>query len=220
MTEHSAIGSPEAMPTANVARPPKSLIQRNRLRIRSLLMLVMPAAIVLTDRRLDGTAFGLALYGLGAVAIVAALLGRFWCYVYNSGARTRTVITLGPYSLCRNPIYLCSMFTAAGVGLLSQSLVLTVLFGGAAFLFYVHIVEGEEAKMAALHGAEYTRYREGTARYIPHFDHLSPGVIEKVPGAILMRKIPKLISVALIFPIVAICERLHALLGSGIGPIF
>lgn len=195
------------------ARPAKSFVQRNRLRVRSVLLLVIPALVLFTDRGLSGSAIGLALYTLGAVTLTAAVVGRFWCYVYNSGTRTKTVITEGPYSLCRNPIYLCSIGVAAAIGLLAQSVVLSVLFTASAILFYAHIINGEEAKLTALHGLVYTDYLRATSKYLPCFDRLSPGTLTEVPGRILMRKIPKLIALAFVFPLIEVIDQLHTLIG-------
>jgi protein-S-isoprenylcysteine O-methyltransferase Ste14 len=200
--------------------PSKSIIQRNRLAVRSFLLILMFGSLLFTDRRLDGTPVGMVLFALGSVSILTAAIVRFWCYVYNSGTRTKTIITQGPYSLCRNPIYLCSMLLAAGVGLLAQSVTLALLFGSIAFLFYLHIIEGEERKLTFLHDATYTSYRARTSKFIPHLDDLSPGVVESVPGQILMRKIPKLISLGMIFPIVEICSKLHDLLRLGVTSIY
>lgn len=205
---------------ASADRPPKTFIQRNRLRVRSLLLLLVPALLIVTDRTLANTAIGYGLYALGSLAILAAVVGRFWCYVYNSGTRTKIVITQGPYSLCRNPIYLCSIGVAAGIGLLSQSIVLAILFAASAMLFYAHIINGEEKKLMALHGSVYSEYLEKTSKYLPRFDRLSPGIVKDVPGQILMRKIPKLISLGLIFPLIEICSRLRELIGISIWETF
>ncbi|MCA9505721.1 MAG: isoprenylcysteine carboxylmethyltransferase family protein [Myxococcales bacterium] len=201
-------------------RPPKTFVQQHRLQIRSILLLSMCAALLATDRPLEGTTTGLLLHALGAVLVVGAMLGRFWCYVYNAGARSKTVITAGPYSLCRNPIYVCSIVTAAGIGLLAQSFVLATAFSLVALAFYAHIVDGEERKLHYLHGAEYDGYRERTSKYLPRFDRIEPGVIQRVPGAVLMRKVPKLAAMGLVFPAIELCNHLAGLVLPVVGRVF
>ncbi len=196
--------------------PNKSFIQSNRLHVRTVLLLVIPSLIILTNRSLLGTTTGLALYTAGSLLLLSAVVVRFWCYVYNSGTRTKTVITQGPYSLCRNPIYLCSIGVAASIGLLAESVVLAVVFAACAMLFYAHIIKGEEAKLSAIHGATYTDYLDSTSKYLPRFQRLSPGVIKEVPGKTLMRKIPKLIVLALVFPLMELCNTLQGMLGVSI----
>ena len=201
-------------------RPAKTFVQRNRLQIRSILLAFMAGFILFTDRGLYGTPLGTALYALGCLGIMTGALGRFWCYVYNSGARSKTVITTGPYAVCRNPIYGCSIVVAASVGLISESIVLAILFAGGASLFYLKIIAGEEKKLAWLHGDVYMAYRASTSKFIPRFARPLPGIVEKVPGEVLMRKIPKLILMGLIIPAVEIFNTLHDVLGRGLVHIF
>ena len=201
-------------------RPGKTFVQKNRLQIRSLLLAFMAGSILFTDRGLYETPLGTALYVLGCLGIMTGALGRFWCYVYNSGARSKTVIMAGPYAACRNPIYGCSIVVAASVGLLSESIVLAILFAGGASLFYLQIIAGEEKKLAWLHGDAYTAYRARTSKFIPRFARLLPGIVERVPGEVLMRKIPKLILMGLIIPAVEIFNTLHDMLGRGVVHIF
>lgn len=192
--------------------PKKSMVQKHRLRVRSVLVAAMLIAIVAADRVLIATSLGRVLYSIGALMIVATILGRFWCYVYNSGARSKSVISQGPYSICRNPIYLCSISAIFAVGLLAQSLILASLFGGCALLFFNHIIEGEEEKMTALHGDAFRRYRAGTPKFLPDFRLLVVGEALSVPGGTLARKIWKLAAAGLIFPVIEICNRLHEVL--------
>jgi protein-S-isoprenylcysteine O-methyltransferase Ste14 len=189
------------------AAPEKSYIQLHRRVVTAGGMGAMFAAVALTERSLHGSGAGLVLYALGSLAITSAVLGRLWCYVYNAGRRDQVVITEGPYSLCRNPIYLFSILTSVGVGLIAQSLLLAVLFGGAATVFYLHIIRGEEAKMSHLHGATYERYLGTTRRMIPTLGRLDPATIEQLPGAKLARKLPKLAGLGLAFPLVEACNR-------------
>ena len=201
-------------------RPAKTFVQRNRIQIRSMLLASMAGAILFTDRSLYETLLGNALYVLGCLGLMTGALGRFWCYVYNSGARSKTVITAGPYAVCRNPIYCCSIVVAASVGLISQSIVLAILFAGGASLFYLQIIAGEEKKLAWLHGDVYLSYRASTSKFIPRFARLLPGIVERVPGEVLMRKIPKLILMGLIIPAVEVFNTLHDVFGRGVVHIF
>ena len=188
-------------------KPQKSLVQLYRRQFTAAGVALMFVAVALTDRQLHGTGAGLILYALGSLAIPAAILGRFWCYVYNSGKRDKVVITDGPYSLCRNPIYLFSILASVGVGLISQSFVLPVIFAVLVGGFYHHIISGEEAKMSHLHGETYLAYLRSTQRMIPAFDKLKPGGIENLPGAKLARKMPKLAGLGLAFPLVELVHR-------------
>ena len=53
---------------------------------------------------------GYALIGVGAV-------GRMWCGVYIAGRKNKELCQDGPYSLCRNPLYVFSFIGTVGVAL-------------------------------------------------------------------------------------------------------
>lgn len=93
MTEWTDTPAFDVAVVATEAKPEKSLVQRYRRQFTALGVILMALALLLTDRQLYGTSVGLLLYWPGALAISAAGLGRFWCYVYNSGKRDQAVIT-------------------------------------------------------------------------------------------------------------------------------
>lgn len=109
-------------------------------------------------------AIGLALAGLGA-------FGRLWCSVYIAGRKTRELVTEGPYSLCRNPLYLFSLIGALGVALTTHSLTIFLLVAVFFLLYYPGVIHSEEAKMRLLHGVSFERYCAATPAFLPR--HLS-----------------------------------------------
>ena len=62
----------------------------------------------------EGVATGLFTLGMFLVAIGS--LGRMWCSLYIAGYKDQVLITQGPYSLTRNPLYFFNVFGALGVG--------------------------------------------------------------------------------------------------------
>lgn len=62
----------------------------------------------------------------GRVLIAICILGRCWCTLYIGGRKGETLVSVGPYSLCRNPLYFFSFVGAAGVGAQTGSLLITL----------------------------------------------------------------------------------------------
>lgn len=63
---------------------------------------------------------------LGLIAIMVCVLGRAWCSLYIGGRKKQEIVTCGPYSLCRNPLYVFSFIGAFGIGAQTGSLTVGV----------------------------------------------------------------------------------------------
>ncbi len=105
---------------------------------------------------------GFALLGLAA-------FGRVWCLVYIAGRKNEVLLEAGPYSACRNPLYVFSFLGAIGFGLAVENPVLALVLAAAFAAYYPFIVRREERDLAALFGEAFERYRRRTPRWIPDF---------------------------------------------------
>lgn len=101
--------------------------------------------------------------------VVVSVLGRLWCSLYLAGYKNGSLITTGPYSIVRNPLYIFSMLGGIGIGMATMSLTITLLI----VLFLVGIshatINAEESKLESLFGAEYRQYRMQTSSILPRF---------------------------------------------------
>jgi protein-S-isoprenylcysteine O-methyltransferase Ste14 len=92
---------------------------------------------------------------------------RFWATLYIGGRKRLVVVSEGPYSLCRNPLYLGTFLIALSVALILQSLTFMacVLVGG---IFYaLATVPAEERYLSRQFGDAYVRYRREVPRFVP-----------------------------------------------------
>lgn len=104
---------------------------------------------------------------LGILVVVAGVLGRFWAILYIGGRKNQEVLQIGPYSICRHPLYLFSTIGATGFGLMLGSLVLTAFFGGAIFLILSLTAAREEAFLRSEFGDQYADYAARVPRIWP-----------------------------------------------------
>lgn len=106
---------------------------------------------------------------VGLAAIVFAIVGRAWCSLYIGGRKKAEIVSRGPYSITRNPLYVFSFFGAFGVGAQSGSLTIAALFMLTSYAVFFLTVRREEAWLGATFGAEYEAYKARTPRFLPRF---------------------------------------------------
>jgi protein-S-isoprenylcysteine O-methyltransferase Ste14 len=105
---------------------------------------------------------------LGLVLIMIGIGGRLWATLYIGGRKSAEVVSTGPYSITRNPLYLFSTIAAAGVGAQTGSYVVGGLFMVlCAASFYV-VALREERFLAATLGDEYRGYLARVPRFLPN----------------------------------------------------
>lgn len=88
--------------------------------------LLVPAAIVAGASPLHcrpGTYGHFLFESLGWFLFVSGAAFRWWATLYVGGRKGHTLVSDGPYSVTRNPIYLGTGLLTMSVGVLSQSLV-------------------------------------------------------------------------------------------------
>lgn len=92
---------------------------------------------------------------------------RFWATLYIGGRKRLIVVSEGPYSICRNPLYLGTFLIALSVALILQSLTfMACVFVGGVF-YALATVPAEERYLARHLGDAYARYCQEVPRFIP-----------------------------------------------------
>lgn len=100
--------------------------------------------------------------GSGALAAGA---GSFGSTRQLSGTETGRLIQTGVYRWTRNPQYLGYLAILAGASLANRSLDALLATVASAAVFD-HWIGHEEANLTSTFGSDYTRYRDGTARWL------------------------------------------------------
>lgn len=113
----------------------------------------------LTHERIEAHGIALILIGIG---------GRLWSILYIGGRKSAEVVTTGPYSVMRNPLYFFSTIAAVGIGTQTGSAIVAVasaVLCAAAF----HIVTlREERHLTTVLGAPYKDYVARVPRFFPN----------------------------------------------------
>ena len=108
-----------------------------------------------------------ALFSLGMFLVAIGSLGRMWCSVYIAGYKDQTLIALGPYSVCRNPLYFFSMFGALGIGCCTETFTFPLAILVAMVLYYPLVVRKEERRLRKYFGGDFDAYAERVPAFFP-----------------------------------------------------
>jgi len=133
------------------------------------LAVVVPCILVLvTGSGWEKNGFADILFeSVGLILVVLGAFGRLWASMYVSGYKNRDLVTQGPYSVVRNPLYLFSFIGATGIAFSSGSLLIVAMIVVAFVFYYRLVVAREEADLASNHAASFTQYSMSTPRFIP-----------------------------------------------------
>ena len=114
---------------------------------------------------------GLTLVAWALVSI--ATVGKLWCGPYLRGRKSKYLCQVGPYSLCRNPLYGFAFLGGAGIALASDRAVLMILFPLLLWGYYILVIRAEERRLSELFGEAYAAYCARVPRIIPRFKNYS-----------------------------------------------
>lgn len=119
---------------------------------------------------------------IGFLIALSGEMLRIWAVSY-AGSETRTtsgvggtyLVTQGPYSIIRNPLYIGNISIYTGLGIMSMALFPYLqIFGFLFFSFqYYCIILTEEEYLQGKFGGVFTEYKETVGRFLPSFRQVS-----------------------------------------------
>jgi protein-S-isoprenylcysteine O-methyltransferase Ste14 len=105
----------------------------------------------------------------GIFFILIGILGRTWCAMYIGGKKLNHLVTEGPYSVTRNPLYVFSAIAAFGLGAQLGSAVFALICAAATIAIFALVISHEERALAKRFPAEFALYRARVPRFAPDF---------------------------------------------------
>ena len=145
----------------------KTIVERFRRRFSLLAGVLFLALLAVSGNQHQGSALYEALIIPALLLVAVGTIGRLWCTTYIGGLKNKELVTDGPYSLWRNPLYVFSFIGYAGILVATRQLLL-VPIGLVLFLVYYHFVIGsEERRLRELFGAEFEAYCEKVKVVLP-----------------------------------------------------
>lgn len=162
------MAKPDSPLTTENASALSTTLEKYRLPLSKAVVGLILLLIVFTASRWQLSTVSIwAIDSVALLLLLIACLGRVWCIMYIGGQKNHSVVSAGPYSMVRNPLYVFSFFGAIGIALMTHSIVIAALL----LIFYVGIypfvVAKEEANLHSLFGEAYQAYCDATPRFIP-----------------------------------------------------
>ncbi|HPW68500.1 MAG: isoprenylcysteine carboxylmethyltransferase family protein [Deltaproteobacteria bacterium] len=151
------------------------------------------------------------------ILVIASAFGRLWALAYISGHKTKDLITDGPYSMVRNPLYFFSLIGAVGIGIMTNNVLIfgliVILFG----LYYPFVIRAEENRLREVHGDAFDKYREKTPMFVPRPSLFREPPHYTIDTRLFRRAFLSVMWFPLMFMVLIVIERLHH---TGILPVF
>ena len=133
-----------------------------------LLGITFLLAVLIMESTHEGSLLSTFLFVIGLVLVGAATVGRLWCSLYISGYKGSSLVTTGPYSLTRNPLYFFSSLGFIGVGLATETVTLGLALALVFLLVYLPVIRSEEEQLRSKFGALFDAYCACTPRFLPN----------------------------------------------------
>jgi protein-S-isoprenylcysteine O-methyltransferase Ste14 len=175
----SALGlsSSAAIPKSGISNSAASSRTARRINKRLFIpkLLFWPLiafAVVSQSAYGEGTFWGTTLEVVSFLILLAGAMGRVWVSAYISGRKNSELVTDGPYSMTRNPLYFFSFVAYVGAGLAFEKMSVAFAFGFTFFLTHWMTILAEEGKLRRIYGATYDNYAERVPRFLPRIKTL------------------------------------------------
>jgi protein-S-isoprenylcysteine O-methyltransferase Ste14 len=148
-----------------------------------------------------------ALFSSGVLFAVLGFCGRLWCLAYIAGRKKKVLVTIGPYSLCRHPLYFFSLVGGIGLGLCTETLSAPILFTLAFAAYYPRIIRGEESFLRT-NFQDYQSYSATVPLFFPRWSNFTDGDL-LVNAKDFQREILAAGSFLLLIGVFEILETMH-----------
>lgn len=193
------------------ALDPAQFFSTHRIVVSRVFALVFFGIILTMEPAYEGTLVSTGLFLMGLVLVGIATVGRLWCSVYISGHKDAQLITAGPYSISRNPLYFFSMLGFAGIGFATETFTLGIALTLLFLAGYPAVIRREEAFLRSRFGAAFDAYCARTPRFFPALSRLSEPDRVTVDARLFRRTMTDVVWFVWLVGIIELVEALHEL---------
>jgi protein-S-isoprenylcysteine O-methyltransferase Ste14 len=137
----------------------------------AVILPVLGMVVLSRPRVREGTWPNVLLDVIGWFLFLSAAVLRFWAMLYIGGRKGRTVVREGPYSVCRNPLYIGNFLLLLSAGAYLKSGVFALAVLPVAVFYGAATIPAEEERLRAQLGEAYGEYCREVHRFRPRLTH-------------------------------------------------
>lgn len=158
----------------------KPWLARSRAWISLVILAPVIGAVVLSKPHVSINSWAdFACEACGGMLFALGVFFRWWATLYIGGRKTNELTTDGPYSICRNPIYLGTFLLTLAVAVFLGSLTAVLGVLAVSIFYFQTTVSVEEDRLRERHGAAFDEYCARVPRIIPSLrSYRSPVAVE------------------------------------------
>lgn len=146
----------------------------------------------------------------GYILLLAGISLRMWSTLYIGQQKSKKLITDGPFSMCRNPLYFGTLLMAVGIALCFENLILLIFVLVVLVPVHLLVILSEEEQLLINFGPAYEQYKKEVPRLWFAFSrYQSPETIEVSTRAV-RRATMEMALLLLIPPLGDLIEILHS----------
>jgi len=145
----------------------------------------------------------------GYVLLMAGLGLRMWAILYVGQRKSRELTTTGPYSLCRNPLYVGTFLLTLGTALSFENVAMLAFAVVVVIPIHVAVVLAEEKHLRALFGEQYVQYMQRTPRFWFRLSAYNSAPEVNIPVRTLRRAIFDAVGILCIPPLASLVDTLQ-----------
>jgi len=184
--------------------------------LRFVFLALIPMGLFIGPPWSEESAIDFIMDWLGYTFLVAGLGLRMWSMFYLGSRKSRELVTEGPFSICRNPLYVGTFMILTGLSLCFENLVMLIFATSVAIPVHVAVVWREERHLKQLFRDEYEAYSRATPRFLFRLGSYHSSEQVSVSTKVTRRVVIDVLGVAMVPALADLVDTLHV---QGILPV-
>jgi protein-S-isoprenylcysteine O-methyltransferase Ste14 len=160
------MSEPPTGPAAIALRDERRLLKQRTRRTRWLVWALVPFVAICAPLTTAPWVL-VPLKMLGLLCLIACMVGRAWSALYIGERKRYELISVGPFSIVRNPLYVSSFIGTIGAAMQSGMFTLLAVAVLAFVAYHRVTVAREEEFLRERHGPAYDAYVRSVPRWWP-----------------------------------------------------